>query len=152
ASTTVSRPNILFIIADDLGAEATSLYPHLAGNSGAVAVPNLEALAANGLIFENAWASPVCSPTRATIVSGLYGHRTGVTTVGNVLPTSTVTVFDSITTESPASYGQALFGLYHLGGANPTNPAHVRDLGIPFFHGILSGGVNDYYNWTAYHS
>ncbi|HEX6240627.1 MAG TPA: sulfatase-like hydrolase/transferase, partial [Polyangiales bacterium] len=99
-----SKPNVLLIIADDLGAASTSLYPELAGNSGAVAIPNIEALAQNGLVFDNAWASPVCSPTRGTIISGLYGHRTGVTTVGDVLPTSTVTVFDRITAESPEHY------------------------------------------------
>jgi hypothetical protein len=73
------RPNILFIVADDLGAEASILYPQLAGNSGQVPTPNLQALAARGLVFDNVWANPVCSPTRAAIVSGLYGHRTGVT-------------------------------------------------------------------------
>jgi arylsulfatase A-like enzyme len=156
------RPNILFIIADDWGAEATSLYPELNGDSGAVPVPNIERLAANGLVFDNAWASPVCSPTRGTIVSGLYGHRTGVTTVGNVLPTDTVTVFDRITADSPAEYGQAFFGKYHVGGgsidprpggAYPAAPGvlqHARDLGITTFRGILGGGVVDYFNWSAF--
>ncbi len=92
----------MLIIADDLGAESTSLYPDIAGDSGQVPIPNIEALAQNGLVFDNAWASPVCSPTRGTIVSGQYGHRTGVTTVGNVLPTSTVTLFDRLTAESPS--------------------------------------------------
>jgi arylsulfatase B len=156
------RPNILFIIADDWGAEATSLYPELVGDSGAVPVPTIEALAENGLVFDNAWASPVCSPTRGTIVSGLYGHRTGVTTVGNVLPTNTITVFDRITADSPADYGQAFFGKYHVGGGSidprPGNayPAalgvlqHVRDLGITTFRGILGGGLTDYYDWSAF--
>jgi arylsulfatase A-like enzyme len=156
------RPNILFILADDYGADATSLYPGIVGDSGAVPVPNIEALAANGLVFDNAWASPVCSPTRGTIVSGLYGHRTGVTTVGNVLPTSTVTVFDRITAESPAHYGQAFFGKYHLGGGSidprpggsfpdvPRILQHVRDLGITTYRGILGGALTDYFNWTSY--
>jgi hypothetical protein len=63
-----SKPNILLIIADDLGAESTSLYPDIAGTSGQVPIPNIEALAGNGVVFDNAWASPVCSPTRGTIV------------------------------------------------------------------------------------
>jgi arylsulfatase B len=159
------RPNVLLLFIDDLGAESTSVYPELAGDSGAVPVPNIEALADNGLVFDNAWASPVCSPTRGTIVSGQYGHRTGVTTVGNVLPTSTVTLFDRVTADSPVNYGQAYFGKYHLGGGNsrsidplPTSPypeapgvlQHVRDLGIPIFRGILAGGISDYFNWTTY--
>src|SRR4051812_46742738 len=156
-----SKPNILLIIADDLGAEATSLYPELAGTKGQVAIPNIEALAANGIVFDNAWASPVCSPTRGTIVSGQYGFRTGVTTVGNVLPTSTVTLFDRLTAESP-TYSHALFGKYHLGGGSidprPDTPfpgaaqilQHVRDLGITTYRGILGGALTDYFNWTTY--
>jgi arylsulfatase A-like enzyme len=156
-----SRPNILLIIADDWGAEATSFYPNLTGDSGAVSVPNIESLANHGLVFDNAWASPVCSPTRGTIVSGLYGHRTGVTTVGNVLPTSTVTLFDRLTAESP-SYAQAVFGKYHLGGGSidpvpggsfpqvPSILQHARDLGITTYRGILGGALTDYFNWTSY--
>jgi len=158
------KPNILFIIADDLGAESVSLYPDLVGDSGAVPIPNIETLAEDGLVFDNAWASPVCSPTRGTILSGSYGHRTGVTTVGNVLPTSTVTVFDRLTADSP-TYEHALFGKYHVGGGNsssvdplpgaayPQAPGvlqHVRDLGITTFRGILAGGINDYFNWTTW--
>jgi len=155
------RPNILFIIADDYGAEGTSVYPDLAGDRGQVSVPNIEALAENGLVFDNAWASPVCSPTRGTIVSGLYGHRTGVTTVGQVLPTSTVSLFDRLTAESP-SYEHAFFGKYHVGGgsidpragvAYPVAPSvlqHARDIGITNFRGILGGGVVDYFNWVTY--
>jgi len=162
-ATGPSKPNILLIIADDLGAEATSLYPDLAGAKGQVSIPNIEALASNGLVFDNAWASPVCSPTRGTIVSGQYGFRTGVTTVGNVLPTSTVTLFDRLTAESP-TYTHAFFGKYHLGGGTPgIDPRpdtafpdatrvlqHVRDLGITTYRGILTGGLVDYFNWTAF--
>jgi arylsulfatase A-like enzyme len=156
-----SKPNVLLIIADDLGSEATSLYPDLAGDAGQVPIPNIESLAQNGLVFDNAWASPVCSPTRGTIVSGLYGYRTGVTTVGNVLPTDTVSLFDRITAESP-DYAQALFGKYHLGGGSidprpggafPDAPKilqHARDIGITNYRGILGGGLTDYYNWTAF--
>jgi len=157
------HPNVLLIIADDYGAEAASSYPSLNGDSGAVPVPNLEALAQNGLVFDNAWSSPACSMTRGTIVSGLYGYRTGVTSVGAVLPTDTVTVFDRITAESP-SYSQVFFGKYHLGGGlfDPRAGGtfadsakilqHVRDIGVPDFHGILGGAVVDYFSWNIYDS
>ncbi|MEI9940105.1 MAG: sulfatase-like hydrolase/transferase [Pseudomonadota bacterium] len=157
------RPNILLVIADDYGAESASLYPSLAGDSGEVPVPNIEALAQNGLVFDNAWASPACSMTRGTIVTGLYGYRTGVTSVGAVMPTDTVTLFDRITAESP-DYATAFFGKYHLGGGNidprangafPDAPKilqHVRDLGITNFHGILGGGLTDYFSWNIYDS
>jgi len=161
ASNGPGQPNVLLVIADDLGSESTSLFPSLVGDSGAVPVPNIESLAANGLVFDNAWASPACSMTRATIVSGLYGYRTGVTTVGNVLPTDTVTLFDRITAESPG-YAQAVFGKYHLGGGSFDPRAggafpdsakilqHVRDIGVPTFRGILGGAVTDYFSWNTY--
>ena len=138
------KPNILYLLIDDLGAEGIGVYPELAGDSGQVPTPNIQALADNGLVFDNAWASPVCSPTRGTVISGLYGHRTGVTQVGNVLPTSTVTLFDRLTAESP-TYDQAFFGKYHVG----TSVQHVKDLGITFFKGILGGGVSDYFSWPT---
>jgi arylsulfatase A-like enzyme len=155
------KPNVLLIIADDLGAASTSLYPALAGDSGAVPIPNIEALAQNGLVFDNAWASPVCSPTRGTIISGQYGYRTGVTNVGDVLPTSTVSLFERLTADSP-DYGHAFFGKYHVGGgsidprpevAYPVWPQvlqHIRDTGITTFRGILAGAVADYFNWVTY--
>jgi len=158
------RPNVLLIITDDYGAEASTLYPTLNGDSGAVPVPNIESLAQNGLVFDNAWASPACSMTRGTIVSGLYGYRTGVTFVGAVLPTDTVTLFDRITAESP-SYSQSLFGKYHLGGGGGFDPRagvayadsakvlqHVRDIGVPDFHGILGGALTDYFSWNIWDS
>jgi len=157
---TAAKPNILLIIADDLGAEATALFPDIAGTKGQVSIPNITALANNGVVFDNAWASPVCSPTRGTIVSGQYGFRTGVTNVGLVLPTSTVTLFDRLTAETP--YTHALFGKYHLGGGsidvappNVENDAatilqHVRDIGITNYRGILGGGLTDYFNWWTF--
>jgi arylsulfatase A-like enzyme len=163
-NTGPEHPNVLLVIADDYGAEAASLYPTLNGDSGPVPVPNIESLAQNGLVFDNAWASPACSMTRGTIVSGLYGYRTGVTFVGAVLPTDTVTIFDRITAESP-SYAQSFFGKYHLGGGSGFDPRagasyadapkilqHVRDIGVPSFHGILGGALTDYFSWNVYDS
>jgi len=138
--------NILLIIQDDYGAEASPLYPELNGDSGAVATPNIEALAENGLVFDNAWSNPACSMTRGTIISGLYGHRTGVTYVGGVLPTSTTTLFDRLSAETP--YRSALFGKYHVG----TTIEHPNAIGVPTFRGFLGGAISDYYNWTTLES
>ncbi|HMC95584.1 MAG TPA: sulfatase-like hydrolase/transferase, partial [Polyangia bacterium] len=82
-------------------------------------------------------------------------------TVGNVLPPSTVTLFDRLTAESP-TYTHALFGKYHLGGGSiDPRPGtaypgfeqilqHARDLGITTYRGILGGALTDYFNWTTY--
>jgi arylsulfatase A-like enzyme len=145
------EPNILLIVADDVGAEASSLYPNLVGASGAVSMPNLEKLAAGGLVFENAWVNPMCSPTRSTILTGLYGHHTGVLVAGDLLATSTTTIWDYIRKESPAKYDMAVFGKWHLGG-NGGNVQHVIDMRVPNFRGFLGAQIGDYYNWVAYDS
>jgi arylsulfatase A len=71
--TATTQPNILFILADDLGWTGLSCY----GNKD-VATPNLDRLAAQGMRFTQAYADAQCSPTRAALLSGQYGGRTGL--------------------------------------------------------------------------
>ena len=73
-----ARPNILHILADDMGWNALSCY----GNKD-VATPHLDRLAAQGMRFTQAYADAQCSPTRAAFLSGQYGARTGVFKVLN---------------------------------------------------------------------
>jgi len=73
AKTAEGKPNILFILADDMGWSALSCY----GNK-AVATPNLDRLAKQGMRFADAYADAQCSPTRAAFFSGQYGARTGL--------------------------------------------------------------------------
>lgn len=70
-----SAPNILLIIGDDMGIETLPCYGKI--NDPAV-MPNLSSLCRQGVRFNNAWSQPVCSPTRATMMTGRYGFRTGV--------------------------------------------------------------------------
>ncbi len=70
------KPNIIFILADDLGWRDTSLY-----GSTFFETPNIEKLAKRGMMFTQAYAAnPLCSPTRASIMTGLYPARIGITT------------------------------------------------------------------------
>ena len=72
-----ARPNIVFILADDLGWADTTLY----GHTKLYRTPNLERLAQRGMTFTRAYsASPLCSPTRSAILTGLSPARTGITT------------------------------------------------------------------------
>lgn len=71
----LSAPNVLLILADDMGVEALSVYG-LGKTAPKTAV--LETIAEKGVVFKNFWSQPVCSPTRATIMTGRYGFRTGV--------------------------------------------------------------------------
>ena len=75
-ATATEQPNILLIIADDMGIETLASYG--VGESTAN-TPTLDRLAERGLRFNNFWSQPICSPTRATMLTGRYGFRTGVT-------------------------------------------------------------------------
>ncbi len=71
-----SKPNIVLILADDLGWSDTTLF----GTTRFYKTPNIERLAARGMTFTRAYsASPLCSPTRASVLTGLSPARTGIT-------------------------------------------------------------------------
>ena len=71
----VRSPNVLVIIADDLGVDRVGAYgEHPAPGK----TPNIDALARDGVLFRNVWSNPSCSPTRATLLTGKYSFRTGV--------------------------------------------------------------------------
>jgi len=68
-----NRPNILLITVDDLGMADCSLY-----GEGDIKTPNIDKLGAEGVVFENAYVtSPVCAPSRASMITGRYQHRFG---------------------------------------------------------------------------
>ena len=76
-----NRPNIILIMTDDQGWGQTGYYNH-----PLLKTPNLDAMAANGLRFDRFYAGgPVCSPTRATVLTGRSHNRTGVLTHGFAL-------------------------------------------------------------------
>ena len=75
-NTAVAKPkNVVLILADDLGWADTTLY----GQTSLYETPNLERLAKRGMIFSRAYASPICSPTRASIMTGQNPARLGMT-------------------------------------------------------------------------
>ena len=143
-----TQPNIPLIVADDVGAEASGLY-QLAGGSGTAPMPNIDALAARGLVFENTWVNPMCSPTRSTILTGLYGHHTGVLTAGDVLAPSTATIWDYIRKTSPATYDMAVFGKWASGRQRRRHRAR-QEHPCAQLSGLLGAQVSDYFNWTAW--
>lgn len=74
SAAVADRPNVLFIMADDLGKEWLSCY-----GSQTHRTPNIDRLAAQGLQFENVYATPLCTPTRHILMTGRYPFRTGWT-------------------------------------------------------------------------
>jgi len=134
-------PNILIIVADDVGVDMVNVY----GESGAApCTPNLDALAQDGLLFRNAWACPVCSPTRAALLTGRHGFRTGI---GNVVTNtdSGLALAETTLPELLSSYSSACIGKWHLSGA--AGPFHPNDSGFQHFDGFLQGQVNSYSSW-----
>ena len=126
------RPNIIFILADDLGYSDIGVYA-----SRYYETPNIDLLAAQGLKLTNHHHSPNCAPTHAALMSGQYGARTGVYTVGPIsrfdwsarplrpvenvekLPLDRATVAGSL---KDAGYATAMFGKWHLGDDGDHHP------------------------------
>jgi len=69
---TVEKPNILFVMADDMGPEWVSCY-----GAEEIITPNIDKLATEGMRFTNAYSMPKCTPTRASLLTGQYPWRTG---------------------------------------------------------------------------
>lgn len=141
-----TRPNVVFILADDLG------WTDLAcQGSKYYRTPHIDQLAASGLRFTNGYTcGPNCQPTRAALMTGQYGPRTGVYTVGGInrfdwqsrplrpvdnvtkLPTDRQTVADVM---QAAGYRTGMFGKWHLGD-DPQHHPSVRG----FEEAIVSAG------------
>ncbi len=132
SETGTKKPNIIFILADDLGWADLPAY----GNRFNEA-PNLDQLANEGMRFVNAYAAcPVCSPTRASIQSGQYPARVGITDFipGHWRPYEEVTVPRNRTQFLPeeivtigeamksAGYATGYFGKWHLGNGPQHHP------------------------------
>lgn len=139
-----SRPNLLIILADDLG------YGDVGFNGGKViATPNLDRLAATGVKLTDFRACPMCSPTRAGLLTGRWPVRSGLMRSvvppwsANGLPHTEKTLADLL---APAGYEQrAIIGKWHLG--------HARREFLPLAHGFTAfyghyNGAIDYFNHT----
>jgi len=144
SANTSSQPNVLLIISDDLGLDASSQYnlstdlPH---------TPVLDSLAKNGIVFENTWATPACTTTRGTLITGLHGINSGVDTVPNKMDTSLNTIQRLLKNNAQTSnYQSAVFGKWHLAGRNPDH-SHPNQSGIDFYSGNIAGVLKDYNQW-----
>ena len=121
-------------------------------NEDLPSTPTLDSLREKGLSFTNCWAAPQCSPTRAAIMSGKYGIKTGVMRPPKILETSHTSLFTKIKEQSITDYSMGLIGKWHIGGSGTSNYSHPKDSGVPYYEGVFTSQVDDYYNWTKVNS
>jgi arylsulfatase A-like enzyme len=131
-----NAPNILIILTDDQGWGDLSMN----GNPN-IQTPHVDALGKNGLTFDRFFAAPVCSPSRAEILTGRYALRGGVfstSTGGERLNLDEKTMADYF---KEAGYATATYGKWHS-GMQP--PYHPNSRGFDDFYGFCSGHWGDY--------
>lgn len=142
ANYKLDRPNILVILTDDQGYHDVSYY-----GTKDIQTPHIDALTQDGMRFDNFYANcPVCSPTRASLMTGRYPDRVGVPGVirthdtdnWGFLDTNAVTLPEKL---SEMGYHTALIGKWHLGLDSPNMP---NERGFDFFHGWLGDMMDDY--------
>jgi arylsulfatase len=141
AASKSGRPNILLIVADDLG------YADLGVYGGDIDTPNIDSLADQGILFTNFHASPFCSPTRAMLLSGNNNHVAGVARQGiNNLAGQTVPGYEASLSDRimpmpkllrDAGYHTYTIGKWHLGLEAPQWP---RATGFDRSFTLLYGG------------
>lgn len=128
------RPNIILLLADDHAAHAVSAYrKHLPYAFDLPRTPNLDQIARDGMLFTNAFVTnSICTPARAAVLTGQYGHLTGVLTNNDSLH-PTVMTFPKLLREN--GYQTAIFGKWHL-----------RDRPTGFDRYEILPGQGSYYN------
>jgi len=137
------RPNLLVILADDLGYGDLACY-----GATDMRTPVLDEFCASGMTFENFYANcPVCSPTRASLISGRYPDLAGVPGVIRTHPENSWGYLNPdqqmlTKTAQRAGYATAIVGKWHLGLESPNVPT---DRGFDYFHGYLGDMMDDYY-------
>ncbi|MCO5238234.1 MAG: sulfatase-like hydrolase/transferase [Chitinophagaceae bacterium] len=139
-----TRPNVLIILTDDQGYHDVSYY----GTSD-LQTPNIDMLCRSGMRFDRFYAnSPVCSPTRASIMSGRYPDMVGVPGLVRSIPDDNWGYLKPDAVLLPkllkqVQYNTAIIGKWNLGLESPNLP---NEKGFDYFHGWLDDMMEDY--WT----
>jgi len=139
--STNDSPNILLIIADDMGLDAS---PGYSIGTTKPNMPNLQNMIDTGLRFNNVWSYPTCTPTRASMLTGKFGFRTNVLKVDDVLATSETSIQRYLDENTNETYSHAVIGKWHL--SKDSN--HPTNMGIDYYAGFLNGSVQNYSSWS----
>jgi len=134
-----SRPNIVILLADDMG------YSDIGCYGSEIATPNLDRLAAGGLRFTQFYNTARCCPTRAALLTGLYSHQAGV---GHMVENKGAPGYQGFLNDRcvtfaealrPAGYFTTMAGKWHVGDKRPHWPV---DRGFDRYYGLIGGGSN----------
>ncbi|UCF42297.1 MAG: sulfatase-like hydrolase/transferase [Planctomycetota bacterium] len=146
------RPNIILIMADDMG------YSDIGCYGGEIATPNIDRLAANGLRFTQFYNTARCCPTRASLMTGLYPHQTGMgwMTAANLgyegykgdLNNRCVTIAELLKRRGYSTYMAGKWHVTYNGYFEGPKHSWPCQRGFDRFYGTLSGGGN-YFDPTA---
>src|SRR5262245_63013487 len=122
ASAQQPKPNILFILADNIGYGDIGVYG--GGELRGTPTPRIDRLAAEGLRLTQFLVEPACTPSRAALMTGRYSIRSGLSLVAVAgtpysLPASEITMADML---RDAGYATAIFGTWHLGSQSYSQP------------------------------
>lgn len=140
---TPRRPNVIFILIDDLG------YADVAFHGGNAPTPHIDRLARDGVELAQHYVAPVCSPTRVALMTGRFWSRFGVTAPhsGRAMRWDTITLPRAL---QSVGYETCISGKWHLGSLPEWGPNHF---GFQHSYGSLAGGVspwNHFYKQGPY--
>ena len=154
---TAKRPNIVLLLADDMGFSDIGCF------GSEISTPNLDAMAENGVRYTHMYNNARCCPSRASLLTGLYPHQAGIgLMVGGNAPVKEyqgylnqecITLAEAV---KPAGYQTGMVGKWHVGGAYGRDRAALEKAGkegyptpmqrgFDYFYGTLEGAGN-YYN------
>lgn len=107
--------------------------------------PHLDQLREEGISYMNTWANPLCTPTRASIMSGKYGINTGVMELQVNLDLEHESIFSYLDRTTNDAYSSAVIGKWHI--SSPVDVQHPSQHGVDHFEGVMGGAIGDYYEW-----
>ena len=139
-SAAAPKPNIILILADDMGFSDIGCY------GSEIATPHLDSLAQGGVRFTNFYNGARCCPTRASLLSGLYAHQTGVGHMvdnGRQLPGYTGDLSRSCVTLAealkPGGYQTRMVGKWHVTLVTKSKDNWPNQRGFDHFYGTIHG-------------
>lgn len=143
SETVLSKPNILLIISDDQGLDASAQYNYSLDLPN---TPTLDSIAQNGIIFDNMWTTPACATSRAQILTGKHGIHTGVNSVPARLPLTEQSIQSYLKSHAATqNYQTGFFGKWHLSPADEAD--RPNQFGIDYYAGSLTN-LSSYTDWT----